>query len=802
MAKVEDSFTMIPASTGTIDTVINKNGTAASTAISSAGVGAKMTATVPYDNGYQFFANDYGLEDCQRLCLADNNMAVDANGNLVSGVAYYPRTAPNPLPAGEAAGMYDPSELVSKVALLPGMTPTYRCAGVLSGPSQCMLVTSGALPVVAEDAGPGDTSTLVYYDLDCQHSGARRTYDTDAQRKYCVCNPLIAEDGEHTHAMYEGERCTVPNTFLHSNNFHSSFYRTDENFYHPSASSPAQQRWRGHLGDHPGQGYLLSEDHGQPYPLAAHVAHTSVALVDPTTPVPPAPGFSSPASTSGNCGNLELDIPDSACATFNTGQEGSCPVKTCCASGSCPLPAPPPSPAPPPATGAATSRTDQVDGTGAVGSSVVTGHGTIKLPVNADVGTPKTPTNPFCKGNNCQSGCADVASAQTVVCTSEPKSFQIAAKAYNKCIANGRAMIKQDGVDRNDVSTWSQAQQNSLNQLLSSSANGTCVTHYSTDSGVSVSLQELPLGVGVDDSTSLDTGAVGCESLFDTCNALSEYNATLNCTLNSAQNCQANLLCNSLSVNLTYDAIGDFNTVTIDQQNAQNLNASANYTNEFSNHFANNTTQSLQSLISQFSSQLAQTEATLGTPIAGGALGQAPAQGAREFAQTAAAISNVTENAVSNQISNSQITDVTNQETITATVRFVGNNNNLAIKQSSTQDVQTKEITQNQVNNSFSNTTSQVLTSDTHQGDEVKRAIGLIMLVFFIILLLAGAVVAAVFIGKLAKKGLKKGRKLMSGFSVKRAGKKATPTAAGSTAAGSTAKPAPPPPPKKRLGAA
>lgn len=364
-------------------------------------------------------------------------------------------------------------------------------------------------------------------------------------------------------------------------------------------------------------------------------------------------------------------------------------------------------------------------------------------------------------------------------------------------------MIKQDGVDRHDVSTWSTAQQASLNQLLKSAANATCVTHYNTSdktkAGVSIG------GSGYNHESSLDTGAVGCESLFDTCNALSEYNATVNCTLNSAQNCQSNILCNALQINVVAEITGNNNTASISETSNQNLNASANYTNEFTNNFSNNTTQSLQSLISQFSSQLAQTEGFLGTPIGGGTVGQAPAQGAREFAQTAAAISNITQNAVSNQINNKQVTDVANQETINVTAMIDGNQNSLNVTQANTQTLQTREVTQNQINNTFSNTTSQVLTSQTKQGDEVKRTLGLILLVFFLMLAIVGAIVASVFVGKKAMHLFGKGKKLLA---KKRAAaataKKSTGQGGGASTSATASAPKVPagPPPKKKSGTA
>jgi hypothetical protein len=791
-------FTKIVTSKAAVDEATNSRQTAASTGIASNSSALTHTHVagkiVPYTTGYSFPGKEgaldtVSLEHCKAACLADNNMAFDSNG-LVEGRSYY---------AVPKADSYDPSPIQENAnSYLENSHPgedtmwSYRCAGVLwdgdnNATGKCQLMAAGALPILAKDEDPDATlaALTTYYDLDCQNFGTRKSaLDGGARSHYCMCNQstAIREQDDAGAVFYTGERCTVPESHLHSNNHHGTFVQTGAGEYVQSVESPIQSKWRSSfLSEHPPSGYLIGNG-GISYPLTAHNQASNEA------PVPPPRGTVNQASTSGQCGPPTLNNVKGACEYFSsqgTDCEKDGKRKACC-DGCLP--------------------THTADATEALGAATKTPS------INSDpddtTGTAEGPP-PWCLTKDCiSSKCKTSEDAAKTACTSEPASFQTAAAAYKKCIANGRAMIKQDGVDRNDVSTWSTAQQNSLNQLLSSSANATCVTHYGTSSSTNLGswVNSGGIGSGYQHKSSTDTGAIGCESLFDTCNSLSEYNATLNCTLNSAQNCQANILCNSMSVQLIATATGNNNSFDISQTSTQNLNASANYTNEFSNRFANNTSQSLQSLVSQFSSQLAQTEAGISTPVGEVTAGQAPSQGAREFAQTAAAISNITENAVSNSISNSQITDVANQERIFATVGFVGDNNKLSIKQTAAQVVQTSEITQNQVNNSFSNTTSQVLTAKTTQGDEVKRALGMIMLVFFLLLAITGAIVAAVFV---AKKMRKEGLHLLhkgKGATNKKAAvpakpaKPAKPPAAGAGAAAPAGPTPSPPPPGKKTG--
>lgn len=667
-----------------------------------------------------FGVADEDFDDACKACAQDNGFYYDTKNNRIVQDATY---LPNPN------------------AEIP-TTPTYRCCGftftgtvdTTGKPTSRGIFTpytSGALRIIDMNPGPNNANpTLRYYDMKCQNGGTRtHPVAGGAQTYYCQCIQSIPGAGTDQNGLFEGERCTVPmSSFLHTNEIHGNFINEGSTQVQQTPMNPAQQRWRrAHPGEHPSPGQDVDPGSGIPLPIAAAVpvptpstGATAGATAGPTAPpsiaLPPASTMS-PASVSGQC---------STTGVFTEW----CKTPQC--TDGC-LAAQPPSTLDL-AVGAA-SNSDRKVKTG-------------------DLKTGTLDSDNFCSNTSGDARCMVCSKSTggdnaTKACNAEPDSFKPAADAYEKCIANGRAMIHQDGVNRNQVSTWSAAQQSSLNQLLSSGANTTCSTWDNSSSSAGAGVGSW--GAGVHSQSSTSVGAIGCEALFETSQALSEYNATLNCTLNSATNCQNTNVCSNQSIVAKFNITGDNDTVHIEQVDNQNVYAAANYTNQFTNSFANTTQQSLQSVINQFNSQVQDFSAQGSTPIASGNVSSVPSQGAREFSNIASAISNITMNAVSNQISNKQITDVVSSQELKAHFNVSGSNDTVTLSQTSDQSVHVSEITQNNVNNSFSNATTQLLTAKTTQGNTVNSPFS-ILLIAIIGVCVIGAIVAAIFIGKFVVK--------------------------------------------------
>jgi hypothetical protein len=667
------------------------------------------------------------LQMCQQLCATDNGFYTVTDAGVTT---FNQLTTYSPDPANDHSGFVSP--------------PTYRCAGftwdgTAGTPGTCQMYSSGALPLLDSlpDGTPGQTS---YYDMKCQNGGTRNgVIPGGAATHYCQCIqpvPAGANDDDptiHTRAMYEGERCTVPMSgFFHTNEVHGNFVAgAAPNTVQQTPMNPAQQRWRrAHPGPQPSLGYNVDAPTGVPLPLAA-VVLPSASLAAGAAPEPlngyvVVPSSVSAASASGVC--TKSPMTGLYCSKGKDCGANCPPLQT-------------PANVSLVALSVDTDAARMAVGTSAVGAAATT----------VDAGDLKTGTTDgtnFCGtsatcGNCTQSGGGGASNA----CTANREDFDIAAKAFQTCIDNGRAMIHQDGVNRNQVSTWSAAQQSSLNQLLASGANTTCQTYNNTSSGAGVGIGSW--GVGGFSSSSTQTGAIGCEALFETSQALSEYNATLNCTLNSVRNCQDVSVCAAQKLNGSATINGNNNKVTINQGVTQNVFAGANYTNQLTNSFANSTQQSITSVIHQMNTQIQDMEAAGSIPFGGGDATTLPSQGAREFSNLAAAISNITENAVSNQIDNSQIVNVTAVQDLTFSISFIGDNNTLDVDQSSNQHLQVSEITSNNINNSFSNATTQILTATTTQGNNVKNPLTFILIAVAVVLLI-GAAVAAFFVGKFA----------------------------------------------------
>lgn len=662
------------------------------------------------------------LETCAQLALSDNHI-----GDF--GQKWKPAT---PTDANytyyhDLAGPQAPPQ------------PTYRAAGfsfvtASDQPTQvtCTLYTADALPLLAPvEVAAGTTESSIYYDLNCQNGGSRvSAIRGGPAMHYCLCNqgvpdPTKTPEEQYAGSMFEGERCTVPKSFLHTNDVHPAFNQVDGN-YLQGAMSPAAARWRSSFPRaHPSGGYAVHQTSGVPLPLAAW---------DPTgnslDPINVPQGYSIAATTSGQCGTTAGLLSRTAKCNISS---GSSPIGTLtgCFVG-CPSAAPT-----------------------AMGAALANGAITPRDATTGTLGgTPGTCTTG--PESPCTAGCGEVISASAAACTKEPPSFVEAAKTYAVCMANARAMIKSDTADRAMVSTWSAAQQNSLNQLLAGAGNSKCSTSYNT-SHETIGLHWVPVpGVdGGEDATSANS--VNCEAIFESAEALSAYNASINCTLNSVQNCQSAMVCSDQTVDAVFDLYGNKDTVNITQSDTTNLNASANYTTQFINTFANETHQTLDAVISQFNSQMKAAYAEIDASIAAAKGGQLPSSGPRSFANIAAAISNITENAVSNQINNNQVTEAITQQKIQVQVTSHGDNLKADIQQTATTDMQVSMITQNSINNSFTNTTTQVLTATTNQTNKDPLSGGLsggIGIIVLFVVLLIGIAVAGFFVFKLSKKGL------------------------------------------------
>lgn len=680
-----------------------------------------------------FGTKDEAFADACKLCAQDHGFYINDVGVVQQDMTYLPQDPALQTPTYQCCGFT--------------FTGTFNPDGSPATRGEFIPYTSGALRIIdMNPATSSETPTLMYYDMKCQNGGTRtHPVAGGAQTYYCQCIQSIPKATDDVNGMFEGERCTVPmSSFLHTNEVHGNFINSTNktNAVQQTPMNPPQQRWRRiQQGDHPSPGQDVDLNSGIPLPLIAFAQTTALttrasideapalttgASIDeaPVTILLPPASTQHKATVSGQCSK-----PGDHAITW-------CKLGTSCQDG-CPAP-----PADPPVS---------------VGAAATTPTRTVDAP-NLLAGT--TADINFCHQNkgdaSCFPGCEAPppgGNASKGPCTAEPSSFKPAADAYEQCIANGRAMIHQDGVDRNDVSTWSAAQQSSLNQLLASGANTTCSTWDKSNSSAGAGVSSWGAGVHSESSTSV--GAVGCEALFETSQALSEYNATLNCTLNSATNCQSTSVCSTQALNAEFNVSGSGDKVNIKQKNTQNVYATANYTNQFTNSFTNTTQQSIQSVINQFNSQMQDFSAQASTPIASGGVSSVPSQGAREFSNIAAAISNITMNAVSNQIDNSQITDVTSAQTMTAKFNVTGNNDTINLTQASSQQLHVSEITQNTINNSFSNATTQLLTAKTTQGNTVNSPFS-IVLIAIIGVCLIGAIVAAIFIGKfVVEKGSK-----------------------------------------------
>jgi len=688
-------------------------------------------------------------EACAFQCLLDNHIGTSAADPLTPHYTYYP----------------DPND-----ATEPQNIPSYRCAGFTYVGGKCTLYTSAALPELAPTAkAAASADDVTYYDLNCQNYGTRvSSIRGGARAHYCLCNQADAIDqandvpGKNAVAMFEGERCTVPASWHHTNELHPSFnvYGIDASganggtsapYFDVSAMSPAQQRWRtGFPVHHPSPGFNVHTATGIPYPIAAGDANTAAARVANAigdgpafSPVPPM-GYSSPGSTSGQCTGQSLEgvLPTkSTCVPDSSGQTDHCQLN--CAP-----------PAAPPATFTATAF-------GAAAASSTPPTPPVPQPDGFSTGTTQGGAN-WCAGQQCDgSACPPgVAADLTAACNKSPASFDDAAKAYKQCIANGRAMVHQDGVDRADVSTWSQAQQNSLNQLLGSA--GECSSYYTQADG-QIAIIAIPEGAGEGGFHSQTAGQTNCEALFDASNALSEYSAINNCALTSITNCQAVNACSTQEIEAYIISTGKSAQIDISQADSININASANYTNSVKNNIANATQQSLSSIISQMNKQLADNESTAnaGGGVADLSGGTVPQAGPRTFAQNAAAISSIVNNAISSQIENTQVTVATQEQKIEAYVQSSGDNAKITIGQNGLLDMQVSLITKNAVSNTVSTATTQALTTNIDQtNDDKRQLIGLILMCLAIVLLVAGAAVAGFFlvkvVGKMGKKAMTK----------------------------------------------
>jgi hypothetical protein len=709
-------------------------------------------------------------EDCAQLCLRDHNMTID-KGNTMwvsSNNQYYPS---------------DPQ--LPTTPLTPSLPiPTYRCAGFAMDGTTCTLYNGDALVSVVEaDSSTVETETtptaIDYWDMNCFHSGTRGNISSETTESlYCHCNQnhaIVNDNFEH--AMFEGDRCTVPATWQHSMNLHGSFNRYDDDFQH-SAKSPAHHRWANSFPtDHPSSGYNVDHQTGVPFPIIAMdqagPPGTTSLVTGAMTPVSkphdssntPPTGISFGASMSGQCA-IPTSGDSGACGLRKT---MNCPKKNgdtdnaddtdaCCAT-ECP-------PAAPQGTHGGVSNVNTSDEF-SVGASTATTGG-ISIPSSANLGTQGGPQGWCSTGTNsdgtsigCQACVGGSSPSGKGACTNEPESFKIAAETFAKCIANARAMVHAGEASADDVTTWSALQQKGLSQILGSV--GKCSTHYKEDdktsAGVGLRLFPPDFNAGASTSHSVDAGATDCESLFAATNALSEFTANNNCVMNSSQSCQSTFTCNAQNMNAKITSTGKDATITIDQEGSSNVSASANYTTEFTNKVTNATQQSMSAIVKQINKQLQANEASAG---AGGIVhadaGVPPPQGPRNFSNLAASMQSLTNNSVSNSIKNSQVTDVTQVEDLDINIVSTGDDADISIKQKGILDAQVSEITKNAVDNQLSNSTIQNLISNTNQDNEDKNQMRIIFIAIVLVLVIGGGIVAAIFIGKFAAK---EGKKLL-----------------------------------------
>ena len=705
------------------------------------------------------------VEECALQCMNDNNMVFKKGAWISSNNQYYTEVG-HP-------------------------TATYRAAGFVfdATTKHCQLYSASALPTVGDadrGAASGTAQTIEYYDLNCMNSGTRTNIAGEsAYADYCLCNQdanIPESDDNAVEAMFEGPRCTKPESWHHSNNITGSFNRFDSGTgvkdFQYSNKTPADHRWASDFPlAHPSDGYNVDHATGVPFPIAAGdiqpaskaaakvkaqlaaagdmtavtagatMGITPVGATEAPTPsnTPPT-GFSYGASSSGQCGaagackvrEMRGQCPTNTTVTCPSGSKTT---STHCCNACCPA-------VPPDSAPVASVVEAAVSAVGAATPKIT-------KPPGGNTGTAAGGVGWCTDSNKCPNSTSGATSG---ACTSEPKSFKIAAKAFAKCQKNSRAMVHAGEQSAHDVSTWSSAQQNALSQILGQQ--GVCKTFYHADShtvfGLEGSILPPQLEAGGKTAQSQTASATGCSSLFNSSTALAEYTATNNCILNSVSNCQSTIVANTQVLKARITSTGDNSKINITQKGQVNLTASANYTTEFTSKVANSTTQNVTNIVKQINKQLQAQETAAGIGIYY-QNGQPPPQGPRSFASFAGAIQSITSNSVSNQISNKQVTNVTQADTMDVIINSSGAGADIELKQQGLVDAQVNLVTRNTVNNQLANTTVQTLTNNVDQDNEDKRKLGIIIGTVLLVLLVAGAIVAAVF---LTKKAVKAGKKL------------------------------------------
>jgi hypothetical protein len=683
------------------------------------------------------------LAGCAAECMLDNNMEM-SGGNWASATNTYYGKDGSP-------------------------TPSYRCAG-FTFDTKCTYYDGQTLPLVADaHASAADASaasadppaTVDYYDMNCMNSGTRHDAGTGgAHMDYCLCGqPQAVPSGESTNVLFEGERCTVPVTFHHTTNLHGSFNQyTDPSYsgFQHSTKGAAHNRWSVPFATaHPSGGLNVEKATGMPYPLIA-------GDPNPTTPVTagaaapgpdpsktPPVGGSYGTSMSGQCGaSAACRLRDNS-STCHANQ----PSETCtksndseCCNACCP------------------------DGTSAenhglaVGAAAAPSSGIVKPPsLTQGIGTKAGPAG-WCtqSGDSGQANCSgqncDTTTLSGGACTSEPKSFETAAKVYQDCVQVAKAMVHQAGQSAKDVTSWNQANQNSLAALLGSSGKCNSQFHSGSKKGGGLSWSPFCISGAGGLTNHTDATAVNCEALFGTAQALSEYTATNTCVLNSATSCQATSICNDQTIDAQITNTGEHVNIDINQKATSNVAATSNYTTEFTNHITNTTQQSMEAVVKQVNKQLLAHQSQMDAIIVSGGGGDLPQQGPRDFASYAMGITSLTNSAVSNQIKNSQVTEVVQNNTLKFNINNSGAYTDIKVNQISALDAQVTEVTRNAVDNQLANTTVQSLTTNTDQDNEDKRS-GIIMaMIIVVVVLVVGGVAALVF---LIKAVAKKGKKLL-----------------------------------------
>jgi hypothetical protein len=596
--------------------------------------------------------------------------------------------------------------------------PTYRAAGWSFDNSKCTLYTASMLPLVADKSSTENTS-FVYNDMDCRNGGTRvSSMSNGVSSYYCLCN----QDAEPSvdSSFFEGERCTVPISVLHTTevhpswNLHSSGTEADP-VYWPSALSAAQHRWRTpYTTTHPSAGLNVNPHNGMPYPLTVNFDSGDQAG---KTPPALAKGYSAPTSVSGQCGQ------EAAESDSNIGNIRKCNDCTtnCPASGS----------------------TDNVStyGVGATGSA------TIRTPnVTLGTATGANSGEALCSTNNCSVCTVSNVTGASGACTSDPSSFKSASDAYAMCIAGARSIAKASENASDNVSKWSASQQQGLKAILDSAGDGQCKTRFDTSSGGGLEGWKMFTKGGlIDIKNNTHNDAVGCNALMEAATAISEFNATSSCVMNATQNCQHTLVCTEQEISASIKIKGNNDVANIEQTSISNINAGANYTTGYTNQVVNSTQQSMDVVQKQLAVAYATIAAAGSLPIASGQAGSPAVAGAHTFADFAATIANITNSATSNQINNQQVTNVVTQSKIDLPeIKIIGDNDKVFLKQSSSTYLQVTAINQSNIDNSLSNATDQILTVDQDQTSKALKAlipwiVGIVVIV--IVIAICGAFV-------------------------------------------------------------